>query len=665
MKPFYWLLLFLSFLFIAAILYSPSLGGPFQYDDYAQILDNKVLTGRDLPTLLSSVFRFTAHPDGWTGTRDFVRATFLVNWQWWGEKPLGYRWINLVIHVVNATLVAFLIALLLKKIWISAFAGLLFLVHPLNSQAVAYVAQRFTSVATLFYLLTVIFFGRTLNFWFNKNSAGAPEPRSRDTTTRGRRPREWRAYCWGILSMISALLAYNSKEISVTLPVTLLLYNIYNRYKSYKIYLFLIPFFLLALKIPLQTATAAAKGGESAAANKIELGAFALQQKETLPSRHDYFLTQIHVVGTYLRLAVLPVNQTLDYDYPVTKNFDPKTIALAALHLGLIGTGLWFLFGYRFMASPKFLQNPLKSSNLVGFGLLWFYLTLLPESSIIPIPDVIYEHRAYLPMVGLILAAAAVAAAAFHKTHESHETHKSHVSYAVVAAAWLLILAAATFRRAYIWGNEVRLWADVYAKAPQKPRAVKNYGVVLAATGKYDDGIKLLETAVVLDPDNADYWSNLGTANLRAGRFDSAKDKFLTAYSLLAAELNLPAYNLPLDSFVSLAALDSSPKSLKQAAQYLNDYGVCLVQLGRGDEALASFQKSLLIDPTLYAARLGLGAAYNLQDNIQAATDVFESLVEEYPDLPDAYNNLAVMYKKAGRIEDHDRILKAAPKTSK
>ena len=269
-------------------------------------------------------------------------------------------------------------------------------------------------------------------------------------------------------------------------------------------------------------------------------------------------------------------------------------------------------------------------------------------------------------MVGLILAAAAaLSAAAPPKTHESHETQGSHVSYAVGAAALMLILAAATMRRAYIWGNEVRLWADVYAKAPQKPRAVKNYGVVLAATGKYDDGIKLLETAVVLDPDNADYWSNLGTANLRAGRFDSAKDKFLTAYSLLAAELNLPAYNLPLDSFVSLAALDSSPKSLKQAAQYLNDYGVCLVQLGRGDEALAAFQKSLLIDPTLYAARLGLGAAYNLQDNIQAATDVFESLVEEYPDLPDAYNNLAVMYKKAGRIEDHDRILKAAPKTSK
>jgi len=236
----------------------------------------------------------------------------------------------------------------------------------------------------------------------------------------------------------------------------------------------------------------------------------------------------------------------------------------------------------------------------------------------------------------------------------------------VLAAACggvILILAAATMRRAAVWGNEVRLWADVYAKAPQKPRAVKNYGVVLAASGKYDDGIKLLEKAVVLDPDNADYWSNLGTANLRANRFDQAKDKFLKAYTLLAAETGLPPYeNLgALSDLSNLSSLSNlSDKSRRQAAQYLKDYGVCLVQLGRGDIALEAFQKSLAIDPTLYAARLGLGAAYNLQNNIPAATDVFEALVEEYPDIPDAYNNLAVMYKKAGRLEDHDRILQAA-----
>src|SRR3989338_11648853 len=108
MKHYFWLGLFGLFFLIAAVLYSPSLSGPWQYDDYAQILDEKVLTGRSLPQLLSSTFRFTAHSDGWTGTRDLVRASFLVNWQWWGNDPAGYRWVNLLIHVVNATMVAIL-----------------------------------------------------------------------------------------------------------------------------------------------------------------------------------------------------------------------------------------------------------------------------------------------------------------------------------------------------------------------------------------------------------------------------------------------------------------------------------------------------------------------------------------------------------------------------
>ena len=116
MKLQHWILLFLSFLVIAAVIYSPSLGGPWQYDDYAQILDEKVLTGRSIPQLLGSVFRFSAWPDGWTGTRDLVRASFSLNWSWWGDKPAGYRWMNLIIHVVNSVLVSLLVALLFNKL---------------------------------------------------------------------------------------------------------------------------------------------------------------------------------------------------------------------------------------------------------------------------------------------------------------------------------------------------------------------------------------------------------------------------------------------------------------------------------------------------------------------------------------------------------------------
>ena len=653
----FWFGLFGFFFLIAAVLYSPSLGGPWQYDDYAQILDNQVLTGRSLPQLLSSTFRFSAHSDGWTGTRDLVRASFLVNWQWWGKDPAGYRWMNLLIHVVNATLVSLLIYNLYNRYknynyYIPALAGLIFLVHPLNSQAVAYVAQRFTSMATMFYLLTIVLYILFCEVYETSRHRG------------NNFYNRYNSYKYYILALISAAFAFNSKEIAVTLPVILLLYNIYNRYKSYKSYLLLLPFFLLSLKIPFQIISSSF--GSTISMDKVAevaVDSFALKQKAVDLTRHDYFLTQINVVGTYLRLAVLPVKQTLDYDYPLTKNWDISTILSAILHLGLIGAGGWL-----FLKPPKFLQIPLKSSNssgspkllqvplnsfkIVGFGFLWFYLTLLPESSVVPIADLIYEHRTYLPMVGLMIALAG-AVGIFYNNYNFYNRYK--VYCAAFGGIFLLLLSAATMRRAYVWGNEVRLWGDIYEKAPNKPRANKNYGVVLAAAGKYEEGVKRLARAVELEPENADYWSNFGTAYLRWGKYEEASGKFLKAYDLFSSQKGL-------SSLSDLSNL--TPKDLKQAAQYMNDYGVAMVQSQHADEALAGFEKALKIDPGLYAAWLGLGAAYNLKGDSEMSIKIFSQTVKDYPGQPDAYNNLAIVLKKAGRTEEAAAVLSRMPKKS-
>ncbi|GEM_PF-5964387 len=695
-KNYFWLGLFFVYFLIAAVLYSPSLSGPWQYDDYAQILDEKVLTGRSLPQLLSSTFRFTAHSDGWTGTRDLVRASFLMNWQWWGKDPAGYRWVNLLIHVVNATMVAALVALLLKKMTnnefrmtndkkskafsfniqhstfnISALSGLLFLIHPLNSQAVAYVAQRFTSMAAMFYLLTIILYCEVY-----------------ETSHHGRKVRKLLIY---FAALISAALAFNSKEITVTLPVALLLVSLMTNdelrmtnEKSRSVHstfnilhstLFILPFFLLSLKIPLQIISSSyGSTGNPNEIVSVAVDSLALKQKAVDLTRHDYFLTQINVVGTYLRLAVLPVRQTLDYDYPLTTALDFKTSARGLLHLALIGTGLWFLFKpgrrmtndelrmtndeSRFVNSTFNIQHSTFSLRLVGFGILWFYLTLLPESSVVPIADLIYEHRMYLPMVGLIIAMTGVIA----QVQSSKFKVQSSLFYFLLFTLYSL-LSIATLRRAYVWGNEVRLWADIYQKAPNKPRANKNYGVVLAAAGKYEEGVKRLARAVELEPENADYWSNFGTAYLRWGKYEDSAGKFLKAYELFSSQKSIG--NFPPEADRPLAESNLTPKDLRQAAQYMNDYGVSMVQLQKGDEALAGFEKALKIDPSLYAAWLGLGAAYNLKGDSEMSIKIFSKTVNDFPDQPDAYNNLAVMYKKTGRLEDHDRILKAAPKPRK
>lgn len=680
------------FFLIAAVLYSPSLSGPWQYDDYAQILDEKVLTGRSLPQLLSSVFRFTAHPDGWTGTRDLVRATFLLNWQWWGNKPAGYRWVNLAIHVINATLVTALVYQLLQiqntqktlnvgksdksenqktgksgslnlrfsdnsgspsilsfPNLLAIGAGLLFLIHPLQSQAVAYIAQRFTSMAAMFYLLTVV-----LYILYNR----------------------YNSYKYYIAAILTALFAFNSKEITVTLPVALALitFVLGTRAKGQgsrenqsafspkplALSLLLLPFFLLSLKLPSQIISSSfVSSGNLNDLAVTAIDSLALKQKAVDLTRHDYFLTQINVVGTYLRLAVLPIRQTLDYDYQITKNFDPKTIVLAIFHLGLIGVGGWLLLGpwdkgqgTRVKPSALSPQPLAFSLRLVGLGILWFYLTLLPESSVVPIADLIYEHRVYLPMIGLVIAFSGLA----------YNIYNRYKNYNPVFLCFLLftfysLLSIATFRRAYVWGNEVRLWADIYEKAPNKPRANKNYGVVLAAAGRYEEGVKRLARAVELESDNADYWSNFGTAYLRWGKYEESAGKFLKAFEL---------YILQNPEVVEGGkSREAGSRSARQAAQYMNDYGVSMVQLQRGDEALAGFEKALKIDPGLYAAWLGLGASYNIKGDSEMAIKIFSQTVRDFPDQSDGYNNLAVVLKKAGRSEEAAAVLSRMPKPAK
>lgn len=619
MSKLWWTFLAVFYLIIAAIIYSPSLKGPWQYDDLAQILDQKVLTGRSMGMLLGSVVRFTAWPDGWTGTRDVVRATFLANWQWWGNNPAGYRWVNLGIHVANALLVACLIYNLYNGYkgynrYIPAFAGLLFLVHPINSQAVAYIAQRYASLTTLFYLGALI-----LYILYSRYNS-------------------YKSYTCYILSLVSALLAYTSKEISVTLPIVLLLitynfYNGYKHYKSYKRYIFLIPFFLFALKIPFQITSSSAMGVSNIGKDRTTLAqSLSLRQlpKEEI-SRSDYFLTQLNVVRTYERLLVWPVGQTIDWDYPITNQFDTKTGLSLMLHLGLLGGGgaLMFLGGIR----------SIKHTSLIGLGILWFYVTLAVESSIIPIPDVLYEHRVYLPFVGVCIAVAGAAAWASYNFYNVYKIYKNYILAA--AAIWLLLLSSATMRRAWVWGDDLRLWADAAEKSPNKPRTNKNYGVMLASKGKYAEGIKYLQKAVNMEPENADYWGNFGTAYLRAGLYDDASGKFLKAFELSQI---------------------GSDEDKKKSAQYMNDYGVSMVQLGRAKEALDAFEKSLELRPDSYSAQLGLGAAKNVAGDTEGATKMFLFLVATYPNEPDAYNNLAVMLGKAGRYKEAIQALQALKK---
>ena len=236
--------------------------------------------------------------------------------------------------------------------------ALIFAVHPIETQAVTYIAQRLESMAGMFFLGSFYFYIKY---------------------------RENKKMIFGILSILFILFGGRSKEIVVTFGGIILAYEIiFLKFKEFKKRdLLVMTLLILVSLIPFFVRFYEAFHTETGVLQTFDLR----QAQEESMSRWDYFRTQINVVRTYLRLMLLPVGQCLDYVYPLKKNMDLETWATLFMHLGLIGVAIY-----------NYNKNVFYS-----FGILWFYMILLPTSSIIPIEDVIYEHRLYLPSVGFII----------------------------------------------------------------------------------------------------------------------------------------------------------------------------------------------------------------------------------------------------------------------
>jgi hypothetical protein len=188
-----------------------------------------------------------------------------------------------------------------------------------------------------------------------------------------------------------------------------------------------------------------------------------------------YLLTQFTVVPAYLRLAVLPVGLNVDHDVPLAAGVTPPVLAGLALLMTLFALGL--------VAARR--------APLVGFGILWIFIALSVESSVLPISDVMMEHRVYLAMPGVgILAGAALA------WLRARRPRMAMATMALLAA----VLVPLTFARNLVWQSPVSLWLDAAEKSPGKARVLVNYGVALHGAGRLDAAARQYCRAIALDP---------------------------------------------------------------------------------------------------------------------------------------------------------------------
>ncbi|MGA2330435.1 MAG: tetratricopeptide repeat protein [Syntrophales bacterium] len=587
---------------VGVIAYSNSFDCSFHFDDTPNIEEN--ITIRNLSNVKA-----------WWGfipSRPIGNLSFALDYHFHKLDVWGYHLVNLGIHVVNAILVWWLVILTMAtpvmkaqpisrhKGAMALFTALLFVSHPLATQSVTYIVQRLASLATLFYLLSLALFVK-----------GRVREGNKDT----------RVYFYYAGSVLCAILGMLTKEIVFTLPFALVLYEFsFIKTDTWKIDLrdrgIQIPVIILVIFVALFFLN-------------FSFGIFTPvppllnQGYDSLITAREYLLTQFSVILTYIRLFILPVNQNLDYDCPISHSLFEGHTLFGLLSLVGIFVAAIFLF---------------RRYRLISFGIFWFFLTLSVESSIIPISqNVIFEHRTYLPSIGFFLVLTGVV---FYFIWDRYR----QVS---VGALVLLILtnAVLTYERNRVWKSEYTLWADCLRKSPNKPRPLNAYGKAIADAGNASEALRYYNRAIEINPRFFIAYENRGNAKAKLGDYGGAIADYEETLRINPYHAD-GHYNLG-NALAHQGKMVEAVTHLKEAvrirprvAEYQNNLGYVLALLGKEDEAITHFREAIRLKPDLADAHNNLGSALLSRGEIDGAINSYRAALRINPDFKQASDNL-------------------------
>jgi protein O-mannosyl-transferase len=633
------------------LVYSNTFHSSFHWDDSPQIVDNPVI--KVLKNFTSNAKGYNFNPRRFVGY-----LTFALNYYVGGGSVTGYHVVNLVIHIINAFLIYFLILLTFRTptmrrpasatgpppVFIALFSALLFVSHPLQTEAVTYIVQRVASLATLFYLLSLFMYVK------GRLKLQGAERKGHDDEPPGNRP-VLSSVLYVLSSLLFAVLAMKTKEIAFTLPIIIVLYEVtFFRSSPKKKLLFLLPVLLTLLIIPLSVLHGGRPLGEllSDVTHRTKV--------QTSMSRWDYLMTEMSVIATYIRLIFFPVNQNLDYDYPLYNSFFTPSVFLPFLFLAAVfGLGVYLLYKSKERRATDGERNtapgPMPYASyyrLISFGTLWFFITLSVESSIIPIVDVIFEHRVYLPSAGFFMA---ITAGLFVVA----DRLKKEKALVAVLVLTLVGLSGITYARNSVWKNETRLWEDTVSKSPGKARPHSNLGYFYMEDGRLDKAYKELLAAVRLRPDYVEAHTSLGNVYLMQGRRDDALRELKTALKLSPdyTEAHIDLGNL----YAAEGRLDEALGEYQDVLKLKPDHLEAHISLGnvylmqsREDDALREYQTALKLSPDDFQAHNNLGNLYFMQDRLDQAIKEYQIALKLNPDAVQTRTNLMTVYRKQGRM---------------
>jgi protein O-mannosyl-transferase len=582
---------------LSALAYLPSVHGGFILDDNLLLTDNRLIKASDG---LYRLWFTTDAIDYWPVTN----STLWLEWRLWQMDSTGYHVTNLLVHIASALLLwATLNTLAIPGAFLAA---LLFAVHPVNVESVAWIAQRKNLLALLFCLASMLAYRR---------DESRPPARGHST------PRATDAWYW--TSLAAFVLAMLSKGSVAIFPVILLGTTWWRRPLTRRDLVRTAPFFLVSAALVLVNIEF-----QSRFSSTVRSAGFV-----------ERLLGAAAAVWFYLYKALLPIN--LSFVYPkwhirpdAWQWWVPLLAALATtctlwVYRRSWGRPLLFAWGFFCVALA-----PVMGFTDVGFM----------EHSLVA------DHYQHLAIIGVL----AVLAAGWSTWRQRARGAGRWLPDAAAAGA-VALLAWLTWQQSALYADGITLYRATLETNPAAWFAQNNLGLELLAAGRPQEAIAHFERAVQLKPDYAEAHYNLGRTWLQTGQLTQAIDEYqkalrLKPYSEYHHELGRALLRAGRFS-EAIANFQQALQLMPDSAEAESNLGSALLEAGRPQDAIDHYERAIGLRPEFAAAHADLGRALLQLDRSAEAITQFERALRLQPDSPTAHNSLGVALAKDGQLE--------------
>lgn len=672
---------YIVILVIAFLPYFNTFSNSFHYDDYVYIINNPAFK------------EYISHPFSIQQTlstlsyRSIVLDSLYLNYTIGGFNIFGFHALNLSIHILTSLLIFIFLKETIPfvqlskpgnkyslKVNIPLIASLLFAVHPINTQAVTYISNRSTLLATCFYLFSFLFFTKGLC----QHSLLINNTIRLNSSKKG--PNFLKAFFFLFLSLFFLLLGYGSKLIIITAPILFIIYYLFFVPQNSQIKKTISKKFALGalagvLASPL-VLILISKGINQQRLEELKntpLSKFFGQVFMTLDITKNYFSSTIYlltefkiIVFYYLKMIAFPINQNIDPDFPIATGMTDVSTQWALL----------ILFSALLIGIFLYKKNP-----LITFGIFWFYITILPTSSFIPLVDTVAEHRVYLPIIGIVILVSTILSS-FYNIQQINST-KRIISYLSFVLFPILFFSVLTVQRNFIWKDEISLWYDATKKSPGKPRAFNNLGEAYEKQEEYLKAIPALKKAIAISPGYDYAHNNLGTVYGKLNQLDLAikeyklvldiNNQFPTSHFNLGKAYEMKGmrdeaiqeYSLAIkqqsdfyQAYFNLANIFSRKKSYKKAIETYEEFlkykpsnylayfelGNIYIETKNLDRAFNYYSKAAKLNINYLPAKIAMGNIFMMKNNFNRAEELYQQVLKLDPANYIAYNNVGLIY---------------------